>query len=134
MKSPLLTVLTVVGVLGTASVAMAANTDTLTGIFDASDPVSASEGLATQSDSATSALLVPDPAVPAPGAPPTQTNQPTGRVSEPATSPVVNPAPAPSPSDGTTGGSGGDDDDEYEDDEDEDEDDDDDEDEDDDDD
>lgn len=126
MKSPLVTVLTVVGILGTATVAMAANTDTLAGVFGDGDPVSASEALVPSSDSTGAPATVPTPAAPAPvapGTPASQTNQSTGTGSQPATdpgaNPGVNPAPAPAPSDGTTGGSGAypGEDDEYEEDE-----------------
>ena len=119
MKSPALNILAVVGVLGTSTVAMAANTDTLSGVFGGGEPVSASEGLvpANVTAPATEPALAPAPAAPALVDPVTASNGNAKNLA-PAPAPGVAPAPAPAPSHGTTGGSsaagGGDD--EYEDD------------------
>ncbi len=108
MKSQLLTALSVVGVLGTATTAMAANTDTLA--------LQASPDL----NSATEVLLPATTTTIAPTADPTATPTPTETMpptAEPAPAPVVqapttqlgttvqNPEPAPVVN-ATTGGSG----------------------------
>lgn len=83
MKSQLVTALTVVGVLGTATTAMAANTDVLA-LLDSPDIASATDALLPDPNATTDPATVSDPsATPAP------------------TDPSATPAPAPVDPDGS---------------------------------
>jgi hypothetical protein len=120
MKSQLLSVLTVVGVLGTATAALAVNTDTLASL-DVSAGEASNSVPATTAEGTSNALPLATPApTTAPGAP--VTVSPDGSITgdgvqQPNAQPVYNPAPAPvaavapapvapAPVDATTGGSG----------------------------
>lgn len=121
MKSQLLSVLTVVGVLGTATAALAVNTDTLgnvdAGVADAStqaplettsadvQPVSAPEAVAaTPTTPAAPVTISPDGTISS-----VAVRQPTAQqapeVASPSAPAVAAPV-APAPVDATTGGSG----------------------------
>jgi hypothetical protein len=112
MKSQLLTVLTVAGVLGTATAALAVNTDTLANIDSvAADvaPVASGAPVATPSLTpvATSAPTTPpaaDPEAVLPDVPDAGALS-TSPVSQQSYG-VAAPAPAPAPVDATSGGSG----------------------------
>lgn len=121
MKSQLLSVLTVVGVLGTATAALAVNTDTLgnvdAGATDAStqaplettsadvQPVSAPEAVpASPTDPAAPVTISPDGTISS-GAVRQPTAQQASEVASPSAPAVAAPV-APTPVDATTGGSG----------------------------
>jgi hypothetical protein len=125
MKSQLLSVLTVVGVLGTASAALAVNTDAVTnldaGLVDTSSPAIVPETSSPDTQSALTPEATPasptDPAAPVTISPDgTISNagvkQPAAQQSFDGTAPAAPVTPvvaapaAPAPVDATTGGSG----------------------------